>query len=219
LALLYFLSFLSFGMSSYITVKGDDPAKLEEAREAFGYAKKCLIAVASTWPDRVLRTQTRVVWLNQFYHTWVGSGRSCVAFANSFFQSHLEMMARFAEVTDLGEDVYAIRDDIEEKALPHASVDWILKFPTLVAADRDRLIRYFGVLAGAYASALALGPPPLGRPCPAFEFINADFRVQFEAGVISREDFEWFKWKSARSERDFNDERELNIIEGAKLSP
>jgi hypothetical protein len=116
-------------------------------------------------------------------------------------------MARFAELPDVGEDLLALRTEIEAEAQLYASVDWIITFPRVSAADSHRLIRFFGVLSSAYASALALGPPPPGEACPAFDFADAEFRTLRGAGAITQGEYEWYARKVAQAEDDFDLER------------
>lgn len=103
--------------------------------------------------------------------------------------------------------MYTIRDEIELETRHYADVDWVLRFPRVAAFDKDRLIKFSAVLNRSYASAFALGPPPAGEACPAFDFALCEFRALYAAGAISRSDFEWYQRKVHHTEADYVLER------------
>jgi hypothetical protein len=55
---------------------GEAATRREHAHEAFGYAKKSLLALGKTWPVAQPRSQTVATWLHRFYGGWVRLGRS-----------------------------------------------------------------------------------------------------------------------------------------------
>ncbi len=51
---------------------------------------------------------------------------------SDIFQSNAKMLAVFAEAPGLSIEAQVFHAEIEAEALPYASVDWIVKFPSIV---------------------------------------------------------------------------------------
>ena len=118
-------------------------------------------------------------------------------------------MAQFARVTDFAPRFFAIRREIETEARPYAALDWVLKFPDVVAGDSARLIRFYGVLYAAFVAAAQIGPPPAGMPDTVFSDAMSDFRDLQAARIISVADYDWYAAKLRRTKRDFEVECEV----------
>ena len=84
-------------------------------------------------------------------------------------------MAQFARVTDFAPQFFAIHCEIETEAWPYATLDWILKFPDVVAGDSACLIRFYGVLHATVVVAAQIGLPLAGMPDTMFSDMMSDF--------------------------------------------
>jgi hypothetical protein len=183
--------------------RGPTGPRRDRAYIAFDLVWKSVIALADAAPEHPLRPQTVAAWLDQFYGAWVRVCHSSASAVLIVTQGNLEMMARFANVPDLGGEPYAVHAEIEAEAHPFTDVDWVLRFPRISSADRDRLIAFSAILNRLYASAFALGPPPAGEVCLAFVFARCEFRTLYEGGAIPQSEYEWFKRKICRAEADY----------------
>ncbi|KAI9436459.1 hypothetical protein H4582DRAFT_2058754 [Lactarius indigo] len=160
-----------------MSYRGSRSAWASRTVKAFELAQQSFIALSETWPKWPLCSQMVATWLFLFYHSW----------------KNLEVLAEFANVPGVSERALTIRAEIEAEAQPYAELDWIQKFPRVVARDKDRLIQFYAILDWSYFSAL---------------FAAANFEYHRATGLISLDDFDWYQAKLDRIKLDFILEQE-----------
>ena len=118
-------------------------------------------------------------------------------------------MAHFARVTDFAPWFFAIWHEIETEARPYALLDWVLKFPDVIAGNSARLICFYGILYAAFVAAAQIGPPLARMPDTVFSDVMSDFCDLQATRIISVADYDWYAAKLRHMKRDFEVECEV----------